>query len=118
MAKVTGPLLSLEAKGKFHKAIVYAGSRAGQTARAYKKPNMGPDPRTSRQLFMRGYFQRYTLIWHSADAFFRGFYNAKAKKLKMTGYNAYIGEYSYYRPSHMGNLRMGYSRLGVLTTNF
>lgn len=118
MAKVTGPLLSLEAQGKFKKAIIYKKGRSSNVVTMYKKPAKKPDPRTLRQLFMRGYFKRYTSIWHACDPEFRIYFDNFAKNKQMTGYNLYISEYSFKKPSHLGNLRLGFSSLGVLTQNF
>ena len=83
--------------------------------RVYKKPKRFPDPKTAKQLFTRDYFKDIVAIWHAGAQGLRDGHTTKAKKLQMTGYNLYISDYTYQRPSQVGNLRMGHSRLRVLT---
>lgn len=53
MAKVKGPLFSLEAKGQIAKTLVYMGWKGLDTVRQYVIPT---NPNTAKQQTQRGYF--------------------------------------------------------------
>jgi len=71
-----------------------------------------PNPRTSRQQFFRDYFRYSVAIYHSLSENALAFYNTRAKKYQMTGYNYYISEYTNVKPAHVGNFRLGFTKPG------
>lgn len=60
MAKVAGPLFSANAVGRFANAIVYNVWRGIQYAKKLTSP---AQPRTARQLQIRGYFSQLSQAW-------------------------------------------------------
>lgn len=71
------------------------------------------NPRTSLQQFRRDYFRYSVAVYHGLTDELRTLYKRRASKYGITGYNYYISEYSSVRPSHVGNVRCGFTKLGV-----
>lgn len=68
------------------------------------------------QQFWRDYFRNSVAIYHALTDEITDSYKQMAKKYRMTGYNYFISQYSVTRPAHNGNYRLGWTKLGVLTT--
>jgi len=64
MAKIRGPLLSLDARGKFADSIVYSNWKGIKTARTYVIP---ANPNTADQQTQRGYLASAVEQYRSAD---------------------------------------------------
>jgi hypothetical protein len=62
MAKVKGPLLSMDARGKIGKSLVFLGWKGLKTVRSYVVP---ANPHTSAQSIQRGYMTSAVAKWHS-----------------------------------------------------
>ncbi len=62
MAKVTGPLFSMTAKGAVGKALVYSKSHNIKTARFFRSPS---NPRTVPQQELRNHFTQLAAMWNT-----------------------------------------------------
>ena len=115
MAKVTGPILSLHARGSIARALTFREMKSGTHVRQYKRPKKREDPRTNAQQFSRSYFAVIVSIWHASDPAFRAEWNDAAKGYNMSGFNLFLSQYSMIRPTFCGHFILGYSQLGGLT---
>lgn len=84
MAKVTGPLLSLGAKGQIGKAVVFDDWKGIKYARQYSIPS---NPNTSEQQLTRGVFRTLNELWLVAPALLRAPWTANAVSQKYTDRN-------------------------------
>lgn len=91
MAKVKGPLFSLDARGKIADTLVYMGWKGLQTVRQYVIPS---NPKTAGQQTQRGYFSDAVNAWQES-----GFNSqdvtawnllAQAKKAVASGFNMFV----------------------------
>lgn len=112
MAKVMGPLLSLDAKGTLKGGLNFVHGRDSQYVRRARTKIAPHDPKTNIQLFNRDYFSDIISIWHELDTETKIDFLDKASSMDMTSFNLYIKEYRAQRPSDVGNSRMGFSELG------
>lgn len=64
MAKVTGPLMSIDASGAFADTMVYAKWKGINYSRQYVIPG---NPRTANQLQIRDYFTTAVAAWQAED---------------------------------------------------
>jgi hypothetical protein len=64
MAKVTGPLMSIDASGAFADTMVYAKWKGINYSRQYAIPG---NPRTANQLQIRDYFTTTVAAWQAED---------------------------------------------------
>lgn len=99
MAKVTAPLMSMEASGAFGNAIVFARWKGISYARQYVVP---ANPRTQAQLAVRSYFTRAVEAWHGEDAATKAQWAAAASGQPLTGFNLYVRRYVTYLREHGG----------------
>lgn len=115
MAKIKNPLLSLDAKGEFMRTLtyshIYGKSIVKRKNRKYNTKVSG----TPKRNFSRDFFRNSVAIYHAIGEENSLLYSLQAKRMDMTGFNFYVSDYSFRRPSHAGNYRPGYSRVGVLT---
>jgi len=65
MAKVLGPLMSLDARGTLGRTLTYQGRRSGTAVFIPKTPY---DPKTTAQLGIREYIQLGIYYWHTLPA--------------------------------------------------
>ena len=88
MAKVTGPLFSLTARGKLANSLVYMNWKGIDDVRQYVVP---ANPKTAGQQQQRGYFTDGVTDWHTAgytaDDVAAYDLAALAEKLPMSGFN-------------------------------
>lgn len=68
MAKVTGPLMSIDAGGAFADTMVYATWKGINYSRQYAIPS---NPRTANQLQIRDYFTTAVAAWQAEEKSFR-----------------------------------------------
>ena len=88
MAKVKGPLFSMDARGQIAKSLVYMGWKGLKTVRQYVIPS---NPDTEDQQTQRNYFKAAVEEWHTdgfteLDAEAWDLY-ALALKVAMSGFN-------------------------------
>lgn len=89
MAKLTGPLLSLGARGQIGKTLVASSWRGISTARQYVIP---ANPRTTAQQTNRTRFAFLREMWKRASTNTQAAFNAYAEGRKFLGFNAFVGE--------------------------
>jgi len=101
MAKVTNPLFSIEASGKFADTVVYQKWKGIDFARKFVKPT---NANTSGQLQIRGYFKTAIAAWQAEQSAAKLAWNtyAKTNNLAMTGMNVYVGAYCKFLLLHSG----------------
>lgn len=91
MARLNGPLFSLDARGKLANALVYSGWKGISTARQYVVP---ANPQTAAQTTQRGYITSAVAAWKNyitaAEA--RAAWNRMALTLAgaLSGFNAFV----------------------------
>jgi len=87
LAKVRGPLFSLEASGEFGKALVFSVWKGIQYVRKYVVPE---NPRTALQTAQRQKFATAVANWHALNSIRQLAWKAAASTLKMTGFNYFV----------------------------
>lgn len=90
MAKITGGLLSLGARGTIAKTITFAGWRGVPYARQTVIP---ANPQTTAQTTTRQTFSNASAIWKGAASLFTAPWDRFAVGQKFTGRNAFIKEF-------------------------
>ncbi|NWF92476.1 MAG: hypothetical protein HXY46_06135 [Syntrophaceae bacterium] len=99
MAKVTGPLMSIDASGAFADTMVYAKWKGINYSRQYAIPG---NPRTANQLQIRDYFTTAVAAWQAEDQTTKDAWNQAASGKPLSGFNLYVGEYVSYRIANAG----------------
>jgi hypothetical protein len=101
MAKVTGPLFSLDARGKIADTLVYAIWKGLNYCRQYVIPF---NPKTAGQQTIRGYFTDAVAAYQAEDQATKDIWAAAIKALgwAMSGFNYYVGKYVKYLEGHGG----------------
>jgi len=99
MAKVTGPLMSIDASGAFADTMVYAKWKGINYSRQYAIPG---NPRTANQLQIRDYFTTAVAAWQAEDQATKDAWNQAASGKPLSGFNLYVGEYLSYRIANGG----------------
>lgn len=112
MPKLTGPLLSLEAKGTIAKTLIFKKNRSGIIAKVYKKPKAQSKLRTEKQKTTAYYFGNITRIWQNLTIEIEQEWNKKAKNKSMSGFNLFTQSYTFILPSDAGNTKLGKNNLG------
>lgn len=115
MAKVTAPLLSLDASGSYGHALVFAKHTGRQTVRKRRVAIAPPDPKTPIQLFNREYFSIMVADWQALDSESKQDLDRLGNIVSYSGFNYFIKLYRSRRPTDCGNIRCGFSELGDLT---
>lgn len=115
MAKVTAPLLSLQASGAYGSALVFSRVAGKQTVRKKRVAIAPPDPKTPTQLFNRDFFKVVVSIWQSLDTETKSTLDILGNSVSYSGFNWFVKEYRLRRPTECGNVRCGFSELGDLT---
>lgn len=114
MAKVTGPLLSLDAKGNLKNVLNFSHGRDSHVVRMAKKSIAPPDPKTNIQLFNRSYWGNIVAIWHELSELDRESFILLSKSKPLTAFNLYIKTYQKEHPTDFGNTRFGISSFGTI----
>lgn len=101
MAKLHGPMFSLDARGQLGKAIVYSIWKGINYARKYVIPF---NPKTTAQETIRGYFTAAVTAYRAEDQATKDAWDAaiKGKGVAMTGFNYYLGLYVKYLIENSG----------------
>lgn len=87
MAKVRGPLLSLDARGQIGKSQVYGTWKGVQYARQYTAPS---NPSTAAQVAVRSVFAALDELWKRTGPLTRETWNAETERRPMTPRNSWI----------------------------
>ncbi len=94
MAKIRGPLFSMEGSGKINKSIIYSENKGIKTAKRYKVP-FNPD--SDNQKDQRGFMANAVLAWKTDGytALDIEAWNlfASIQKKTLTGYNMFLREW-------------------------
>lgn len=92
MAKLKGPLFSIDARGKLGNSLVFSSNRGIKRASKHYSPT---NPRTLIQQDNRSIFSYAILSWQSLTDDQKESYNQSARNLslKMSGYNYYLQTY-------------------------
>jgi len=88
MAKVTGPLFSVDARGKIADSIVFMGWRGLKTVRRYVIP---ANPRTSAQVITRGFFSTAVNLYHTLSSLDKAALRRSASGQPYSGFNLFVG---------------------------
>lgn len=115
MAKVTGPLLSLEATGKLGGVLNFKRWGGQVNVRLLRKPKVFADPMTEIQLFFRSFFGDLTAVWKALGPTDKDNLDSLATHKRMSGFNLYTKEYMKQKPTELGMTRVGYNNIGNLT---
>lgn len=115
MARVTGALMSIEARGVFGGALSFARYPRSGVARRQRVARAPYDPKTPTQLFNRDFFGTTVLIWKNLDSGVKTILDTLGNSVSYSGFNWYVKEYRERRPTDCGNARLGFSELGDLT---
>lgn len=87
MAKVTGPLMSMDARGALGKAIVFMAWKGINTVRQFVIP---ANPNTAAQQTVRGYFSSAVTLFKSLLAGDTAAWTARAAGQQLSGYNMFV----------------------------
>lgn len=101
MAKVTMPLLSVEASGQFGKSVVFAKWKGIRYARLYIGAN---GSETAAQLVVRDYFKTAVGAWQAETVPNKALWTtyAQTNSLGESGFNLYVGKYCKFLQDHTG----------------
>jgi len=96
MARVTGPLFSMDASGQVGKAIVFAKWKGRAYVREYVIPE---NPDLPKQHNVRLAFILMVELWQDQDAPSKLEWETYAKPFAMSGFNAFMGRgMQFYKP--------------------
>jgi len=91
MAKVKGPLFSVQSSGKLGKSIIYRNCRGTSFVTGYHKPT---GKKQSRQHVMREAMRVARQLWRDLPEETKQHFNVEAQiKCQLPGYNLYIQQY-------------------------
>lgn len=88
MAKVTGPLFSVDARGKIANSIVFMGWRGLKTVRRYVVP---ANPKTAAQVTTRGFFSDAVNLYHTLSSLDKAALRRSASGQPYSGFNLFVG---------------------------
>jgi len=116
MAKVTGPLFSITARGQIGKSIIYSKWKNIYYAKSYAVPTQ---PNTPAQLAVRDKIRQLAQIWSNPDPIhilrsFHDYWNlwTMMHELSITGYNLFIRTYFPYDLDTVAILYLASAREG------
>lgn len=101
MAKVTGPLLALDATGTIGKTITFTHWKSIKVVKSYAKP---ANPRSPLQLAQRAKWREVVSLWHTLSPWYRQEQwdlRASCHSLVMSGFNLFIQRYIPWAPDNM-----------------
>lgn len=90
MAKVTGPLLSTDARGNIKKTITYSFKRGQNIVKFFKASE---DTHTHAQTLQRGLYSEAVSEWKKLTDEEKKYYDRYIRDNILTGYNAFIKQY-------------------------
>lgn len=88
MAKVTGPLFSVDARGKIGDSLVFMGWRGLKTVRSYVIPS---NPQTEEQMRVRDNFADAVEMWRALSGADQQAWRMYASGQPYSGFNDYVG---------------------------
>lgn len=88
MARVKGPLFSLDASGQLGEAIVYSKWKGREYVREYTVPQ---NPNSPTQINVRTAWDLLVKAWQAETAPTKLIWDEFANQFKMSGFNQYIG---------------------------
>lgn len=88
MAKVTGPLFSVDARGKIGDSLVFMGWRGLKTVRSYVIPS---NPQTEEQMRVRDNFSMAVSMWGNLTGLDQQAWRMYASGQPYSGFNGYVG---------------------------
>ena len=97
MARLIGPLLSGDARGKFGSCLIFQVWHGRAYAKRYFRPR---NPKSQEQNILRARIRKAVARWQSATQETKDLWNAYAKRLNGTGYNAYLSKFAIYMRDH------------------
>ena len=90
MARVTGPLLSLDASGTVYKTVTFAKWKGRNYCRQWFKP---ANPRTAAQIAQRALFTAAVASWHETPAEIQAQWDETARIFYISGFNYFVQQY-------------------------
>lgn len=87
MAKVKGPLFSLEASGSVAKTIVYSRWKGRQYTRQHTIPL---NPQSAKQVNVRTAMTLLVAYWQTLAQAVKDLYDAEGQKVQYSGFNYFI----------------------------
>lgn len=95
MAKVKGPLFSLDAAGRIADALTFGRSKSGALARSMVKPAGARvvGPTSSAQALRRALYTRGVQRWRGLTEIERSLFSGAAAARQISPYNAFISAY-------------------------
>jgi hypothetical protein len=72
-----------------------------------------PTYRSPKQRFYADFFRDIVSIFHALPPETVAKFRTRGLKYKMTAYNCFNSEYLTFKPSHVGNYRVGFTKLGL-----
>lgn len=88
MAKVTGPLFSVDARGKIGDSLVFMGWRGLKTVRSYTVP---ANPQTEEQMRVRNNFTMAVAMWSQLSGADQTAWRNLAAGQAYSGFNDFVG---------------------------
>lgn len=99
MAKVTGPLMSLDASGAFADTMVFAKWKGINYSRQYSVPS---NPQTENQVKVREYFTAAVAAWQAETQETKDAWNTAANGQQLSGFNLYVSGFINYKNANNG----------------
>lgn len=90
MARVKGPLFSVDAWGNFGGMLVYQRRRGGATVYPY---TLSKNPETEAQREQRASFAAATSEWNALPSASKAWWYVRAQGMRLSGYNMFIQNY-------------------------
>lgn len=87
MAKVKGPLFSLEASGSIKKTIVYSQWKGRNYVRQHTIPF---NPQSEKQVNVRTAMTLLVALWLTKDDAVKALYETEGKKVNVSGFNYFV----------------------------
>ncbi|KKM75495.1 hypothetical protein LCGC14_1389700 [marine sediment metagenome] len=87
MATLTGPMLSLEARGALAKTLTFRHIRGRATVGRFLVP---PNPKTPAQISIRGMNRRLAQAWQSISTANKATWQTDAEQKRIAPYHAYL----------------------------
>lgn len=87
MVRLIGPMLSGQARGKFGSALIFKMLHGKAIATRYFRPR---NPKTPAQEIPRTRVRKGVVRWQDSTQETKALWRTSAKKVRTTGYNAYM----------------------------
>lgn len=87
MAKLTGPLMSIDARGKLADAMVFMGWKGLKTVRQWVTP---ANPNTAKQQTIRGYFTSAVAKFHLLTGADKAAWDPRTAGQPLSGFNLFV----------------------------